>query len=372
MPRRLVQIVTGLPPQVDGVGDYALGIARELRSNEDVDSTFLIANPKWQGPNQVQGFAALAVAQRTRHAFYSGMEELLSSCEATPSTALLLHCSMYGLAKRALPFWLAAGIEKWKAVFSDCTVMTMFHELDATGPFWKSAFWLSPVQQWLLKRFAAQSTAVFVSNDGYLRNLSSMAGLSVDEIEKLPVASNVGEPALTSMKRVSSRTRQLAIFGLRHTRDAIFEDPLRLAKLCRELAIERIVDIGPMAIQRSVPGTPVHSLGELDGSDVSAIFSESMFGLTLMEPTRLAKSGVFAALCAHGICPIVMGKGSGSFDGLVEGVHYFHADRLKSCDGERLCRMSKAVHAWYGEHTLAIQARRYAAVAYGAVRPTLA
>jgi hypothetical protein len=54
--RTIYQIVPRLPPLIDGVGDYSLQLARTLRENHNIDSKFIIGDPSWLGPTELEGF----------------------------------------------------------------------------------------------------------------------------------------------------------------------------------------------------------------------------------------------------------------------------------------------------------------------------
>jgi hypothetical protein len=369
MNRTLIQIVTGLPPQVDGVGDYALTLARVLRTQEDVESQFVVANPGWSGPREIDGFCTAKVAARTPGGLQRAIGEFSNGKCVSPGTPILLHCSLYGLSKRALAMWTVGGLARWRARHPDSTVITMFHELDAKGSLTSSAFWLNPIHRWILRRLAAHSTSRFVSNERYVEGLASIARIPENSIVKQPVISNLGEPRAESLH--DARKRQLVVFGLQASRDALFaRNGPDLERIASALSICRIVEFGPGIERRQLGSSSVDSLGLLDPSRASEILGESMFGLVALEPSRLAKSGVFAALCAHGVCPVVIGEGDGCADGLVEGIHYLASTRLRQCDAGRIRSMSRAVHAWYGTHTAAIQARRYAEIAHPTDAPS--
>jgi hypothetical protein len=61
----VTQIVPALPPDVDGIGDYALQLARRLRANHGVETYFIVGDPSWKG-QEVEGFQAVSVHGRSR------------------------------------------------------------------------------------------------------------------------------------------------------------------------------------------------------------------------------------------------------------------------------------------------------------------
>ncbi|MFZ4728709.1 MAG: glycosyltransferase family 1 protein, partial [Pseudanabaena sp.] len=75
--------------------------------------------------------------------------------EGDRTSPVLLHYVGYGYAKRGCPVWLVDGIQRWKNLYPDRLLVTMFHELHASGtPPWTSSFWLSPLQKNLVTRLA--------------------------------------------------------------------------------------------------------------------------------------------------------------------------------------------------------------------------
>ena len=44
----ILQIVPGLPPAIDGVGDYAFLLARQLRKAHGINTRFVVCDPWWQ------------------------------------------------------------------------------------------------------------------------------------------------------------------------------------------------------------------------------------------------------------------------------------------------------------------------------------
>src|SRR5437763_11985208 len=145
----LFSIIPRLPPLVDGIGDYALSLAQLLREEIDVDTHFIVTDPAWTGVGQIDGFEVTHLSARSTG-------ELLSALPANDAT-VLLHYEGYGYATRGCPLWLVNALEQWRAEDNRRRLVTMFHELYATGPPWTSAFWLSSVQRKLMTRLARLS-----------------------------------------------------------------------------------------------------------------------------------------------------------------------------------------------------------------------
>jgi len=45
-----------LPPEIDGVGDYALSLARQLRLDFGIEMHFIVCDPTWAGATEIEDF----------------------------------------------------------------------------------------------------------------------------------------------------------------------------------------------------------------------------------------------------------------------------------------------------------------------------
>src|SRR2546429_764945 len=154
----IIQIVPYLPPTLSGVGDYAFLLAQELRRAHGIVTRFIVAEPdrengiekaesgKRKVESEVDGFPVHRLIQRSA----DELLRVLSADGMTPT--VLLHYVGYGYEKRGCPFWLVNGLEQWRKGESDRRLVTMFHELFASGPPWRSSFWTSPLQSRLAAR----------------------------------------------------------------------------------------------------------------------------------------------------------------------------------------------------------------------------
>jgi len=134
----ILQIVPQLPPAINGLGDYSLNLAIQLRSDYKIESSFLVGSTDWQGPNEIDNFPVAHVSNSTS-------KELLR--EISNHSIILLHYVGYGYARKGCPFWLLKGIKNWKLNDPANKLITLFHEVAASGPPWKSVFWLSKIQK---------------------------------------------------------------------------------------------------------------------------------------------------------------------------------------------------------------------------------
>ncbi|HEY9299098.1 MAG TPA: hypothetical protein VIQ31_22625, partial [Phormidium sp.] len=320
---QIISIVPRLPPAIDGVGDYALNLARQLRKDFDIKTHFIVGNPTRVEATDTQEFPANQVK---RHSTDNLLLLLPNNCQQT--STVLLHYVGYGYAKRGCPFWLINGLEQWRSANVNCSLVTMFHEVYATGPIWASSFWLSPLQKNLAIRLSRLSDRCLTSKQGYAQMLRELSAGKQIEIPTLPVFSNIGEPE--SVPPLAARSKRLVIFGGSSNRQRVYQrSRSALERTCQELEIEEIFDVGPptgLDIS-SINGIPVITMGKRTAAEISDILLNSIAGFFDYHTEYLAKSTIFAAYCAHKLIPIGTFYSDLQVDGLSAGKHYWLADR---------------------------------------------
>src|SRR6266404_5944235 len=121
---KLIAIVPRIPPVVDGVGDYALSLARLLRDNVGLTTQFIVTDPNWTGTDQVDGFEARRLSSHSTDELLNLLAE-----DSSAGGQVLLHYEGYGYATRGCPVWLVNAIERWRHANSERSLLTMFHEL---------------------------------------------------------------------------------------------------------------------------------------------------------------------------------------------------------------------------------------------------
>ena len=341
----LIQIVPRLPPATDGLGDYALNIARQLRKDFDIKTQFIITDQEWMGNCEIEGFPIRHLTNRSA----TSLSSCLTSFEHL--SVVLLHYVGYGYAKRGAPTWLINGLEAWLASSRTTRLLTMFHEIYASGPIWSSSFWLSPLQKHLASRLARLSDACFTSRQNYAQILSTLRRSKHDSINTLPVFSTIGEPKQPP-RALRDRRSQLIVFGSAGSRARVYENSLSaLKKVCRDLAIEKVYDVGPptRSVVSHVNGIRVVQMGRRPAEEISALLSESIAGFFDYHTGYLAKSTIFAAYSAHGLIPVSASPNAVQVDGLLAGKHYWMANSCKLPDGQAI---ADNACAWYQTHKL--------------------
>ena len=349
----IISIVPRLPPSIDGVGDYALNLARQLRKDFNIQTHFIVGNPTWMGSLEIEGFPISQITDSSANKLVELLSDLYSP--------VLLHYVGYGYAKRGCPVWLVDGLQQWKSLSPQRSLVTMFHEIYAFGPPWTSSFWLSPLQKNLASRLTQLSDGGWTSQQKIVELLSKLTFSKHCSIFNLPVFSTIGESDKVSY--LLNRQRNLIIFGTYGRRLPIYQNSVHiLGQIVRDLEIKEILDIGkPLPLNfREIEGVPIVVLGNQPQSIIHSLLQNSIAGVIDYPAAALAKSTIFAAYCAYGILPIVVGTNNveGEIDGLIAGKHYWlptqqsHSLSLKMAQD-----ISSSAYNWYQDHNLSVHVK---------------
>lgn len=348
----ILSIVPHLPPTISGVGDYAFHLAQQLHQDFGIETHFIVGDCNWQNTGAIANFPIEKLNDRSAPALQAA---LLNH----PPIPVLLHYVNYGYAKRGCPWWLIEGLEQWKRQTPETQLVTMFHELIATEPPWRSGFWLAPIHQHLASRAACLSDRCITSAERYEKMLQTLSKGKHVGIPSLPVFSSIAEP--DSIPPLSARKKQLVIFGQAGNRRRVYQhsQPL-LRQICERLQIEQILDIGsPTGLELStINAVPIVALGRQSPEEISEILSTSIAGFLHYYSGRLAKSTIFAAYCAHGLLPICH-RPHPDIDGLRAGQQYWTLD-LGVFNSNALQDVADNAYAWYQTHQLSTQAKTFA------------
>jgi hypothetical protein len=238
-------------------------------------------------------------------------------------------------------------------------LVTMFHELYAFGPLWRSSFWTSPVQRWIAKSLARRSEHCFTNRVASTTWLAAASHHPMNAISVLPVFSNVGEPE--RLPGWNDRPPRMIVFGSAGQRRQVYDEHrTELEAACHALKLEEIVDIGaPLEIPTL--SMRVTQRGILSAAEVSREMLSARAGFFAYPTAYLGKSGVFAAYAAHGLVPVTYSANRArNEDGLTSGEHYLLANDLNGCDAGSIGKIGTGAHRWYLAHCIEAQAGCYA------------
>lgn len=272
--------------------------------------------------------------------------------------AIVLHMSPYGYQKRGVPFWLASGWRQLSQMKGHPRLVTMYHELYATSSMRSSAFWLRPLQKWVLREVARTSDGLRTNRQPYADWLLNLPDIKAPEVVVMPVFSNLGEPE--QLPPFSERSMAMAMFawGI-HSGESLSTVLEKAFSHCRNFGLNTLHLIGGNGSGLSVPpGIEMVHHGFMEAEVASRLLGSCRMAYTAYSPQHFGKSGLMAAFAVHGLAVITQGKTEELPDGLKEGGNVVHESTL--VDQPQLEKIGAALRAWYDGHSLKQNAASYA------------
>ncbi|MEL7314503.1 MAG: hypothetical protein AAFN08_06070 [Cyanobacteria bacterium J06559_3] len=355
-PTKILQIVPRLSPDVDGVGDYTLSLAHELRDRYQIHSDFLVVRPSERTQPTVDGFT---VHRLMTHS----VAGLLDRVPANISTVVLQYSNYpYLLGKVDAPAWLVAALMRLKQ--RGIRILIMFHEFPTLQ--YQRVRLPNPIQRRVSRGLAQVADIVVTNNAAFQHTLATWTNTPVHCI---PNFSTIGE--VQQVLPLHDRDRALIIFGSTD-RGRIYRSNLEgVQRICQQLNIHTLYDIGhPIDWDSSSLDADITVIktGLLPATAVSKLMFTAFAGIFDYRrfPNNLAKSTVYAAYCAHGLLPLCNLRSLPPQDGILADRHYLdthtlhqHTDRTTESLSS-FQRIADNAHAWYNTHTLAKCAAQYA------------
>lgn len=301
--RSILQIVSGFKPSVDGMGDFARRLGATLWQQSGIQSHFLV----YRTPNthfdseEILPNTLTYCAEPSASAF---IEEIDRMQQKRKFDCVLLHYGPYAYSRNGAPTEFVEEIEE---LAEDTRLLVFFHELYASGPPWKRAFWTHGQQRNSVARLLQVADVSFTSNAKYMKRLAALNGADSKPI-KIPIFSNIGEPE--GLRPLALRPRQLVIFGQLVTRVRLYQQHRHaLEDVCRKLRIEKVVDVGSGKsehIPEKLGNAQLRSTGWMDEHQLSELMANSIAGVVGYWPDVWEKSGVLASYQAHSVLPILV------------------------------------------------------------------
>lgn len=346
---QLIQVLPRFLPGNCGVTDHAIELAHELKSAFGISTAFVVPTSR----------VAADVSEAVTRTEPNRLVETCLSLIGGEAGALLVHVSGYGYSPDGAPVLLANALGEARTT-GRFRIAAYFHELFASGPPWRSAFWYSRRQKKAIRKIQEECDSILTNTQSHARWLESAPSRrSAASVQILPVFSTVGE-ASTSIP-FSSRTRAMVVFGLPGTRERSYNQLSKLTETIQRLAVTEILDIGPdCAVPSAVAGAPVRRMGKLPASELAPVISQSAFGFVHYSPRCVAKSSVFASYCAYGTIPVLAQPPVGEVDGLRDGCQVLSPASVADIQYVELEVCSTAALHWYGSHRVHTHAEAYA------------
>ncbi|MEL6353399.1 MAG: hypothetical protein AAFR58_16855 [Cyanobacteria bacterium J06627_28] len=364
---KILHIVPRIAPDVDGVGDYAMRLSRQLRTHHQIDSEFLVVRPSELTKPSLEGFTVRRFVQHTVPDFI----------EMVPAdiAAVVLQYSNYPYLQGKLdsPMWLTPALKALQA--KGIPVVVMFHEL----PMLRYGMMRvrNPIQERLSRDLAKFADGVVTNNEAFQKKLLRWRRGSV---LCQPNFSTIGEPtqAVTSL---SERDRTLIVFGSTERRRVYQSNMTLLKESCEHLGIHTLYDVGrPVEWDADSlgPAIKVIKTGILSNKEISMLMSQSFAGVFDYHrfPHNLGKSSVYAAYAAHGMLPVCNGRFLRPQDGIIADQHYVdtftvHAGSKEAPFEPWLQVIATNAHRLYQAHSIKRSAQRYAELIQSKVQSAL-
>ncbi len=310
-----------------------------------------------QVSGETGGVADYARALRLALPDSTGIDVVTRGAKAEPARShFLLQYSGYGFQKRGAPTWLIPRMRTYKQ--SAASIGIFFHELYAFGPPWHSEFWLSPWQRRIVAQLAEIADYWVTNRESSAEWIRARTGTRPHVV--LPVFSNVGEAA-----EIQARPEgDIVVFGSSTVRARVYRQHGRALNNWAASRGLTIHDVGPDLPPDTLRLGGLESSrliihGRLDEPAVVDVMRKAGYGVVAYGAHELAKSGIFAAYCAYGLCPIVLSDNRvGDADGLEEGVHYVAGFRSPDeLPSNHAANIGQSAWHWYRPHRIEMHAR---------------
>jgi hypothetical protein len=342
----VLQIVPRVSDNPDGVTDYALNLARNLLSEYRLTTVF-------------------AAAERSRISEKEGFKITPMGEGGAPRerpARVILHYVNYGYQKRGLPF---SSLPVWRALRQSCRgrFLVIFHELFASGPPWKSEFWVHPLQKKIARDVARLGDARLVSSESMRQSLEKLApGL---DVIVHPVPSGFGEPRIEPAQMRNRDNHRWLICGGTSLVERSLRSFVRIAgAIPANIAPRNLVLVG--GTENSKVRQMLKTLADIhceyypavSPKIASQVLSTCAFawldyftaGSTI--PDLLLKSSSFANVCAHAVVcvtPRVSCAISLNGDSLPGPFAIAHDEVMLPAPNERP-DVAREIYNWYHRH----------------------
>jgi hypothetical protein len=302
MKANLLQILPRAPGTFDGVGEYARILACGLRDRHGINSVFA-ARDTGSRP-EVDAFRIFPL-QRLAEA-----RRCAGSCKA-----VILHYVNYGFENRGVPIALLSAL---KSLRRECggALLVVFHELFASGPPWRSEFWLRPVQKKIARQIALLADARLVSCESMRAQLERLTRNGSAIVQ--PVTSSWGEPRRDESQLRERDPHCWIISGGTALLERSLKSFLKIvSRIPSEVAPRKLFVVGGANNPhvRALLNAPASFTAEyfpaIEPEAAAPMFSAAAFGWMDYFSSRgvpadvLLKSSTFLGLCAHGVTTVL-------------------------------------------------------------------
>jgi hypothetical protein len=349
---KIVQIVPSNLPGHCGLGDYAYRLACELRDTWNIATSLAVMSEEFPAFKAYREFAVYAAPVDDAEGIRDALQRA-SAADGGDRCAVLLHASGYSYDRSGAPEALVEGLAKAKAAVPGLLLATMFHELYEPIPVYRRSYWTIGARQRRVVAATMALTDIGLTNCMSHREVLQRWNKSGAEISVLPVFSNLGESE--EFPAFEPREPRMMVLGQPRSRgNAYGRFKAGLARAVKMLGVKEVCDVG-LRVENcpsEIAGCPVAELGWRPTEEISRLLSQSRFGFIAYEAEGQAKSGIMAAVCAHGAAPVLAGKGSATADGLILDMNCWSSETGGPLSLDQAERIGQGAHGWYRGHSL--------------------
>lgn len=304
----MIHIVPAVPPEFNGLGDYA----RQLWRN-------------WPEPEPPWSIAALRVPEGAQMAwpgprfycFEPNASSLVRTLRDSEAELVVLHYVGYGYSPDGVPTWLPDALAKWKSS-SGGRLVTFFHELWAFGPPWTRPFWSAYRARSVTLQIQKLSDEWATSCHRYIRLMRGHERRRTVG-HRIPIGANIQptrEAALRAWPTDIGEPVRTVLFGAPGTRLLALKDHRRLIRSWSlQGLLESVHLVGRSAdphVDQQIRGIlqeagvpKVVERYDLNEQDCSKAISEGNVSLIHNRWDILHKSTAYSCSAMHGLCCVV-------------------------------------------------------------------
>jgi len=364
--RVVLQIVPRISDIPDGVTDYALNLAKALLTNYDLRTVFATAERSRVSEHRLAACAPSGFLTRSRRSGQQHSLEVVSledvGVRAANATHVILHYVNYGYQKRGLPFSLVSTLRR---LCQNCRgrVLVIFHELFASGPPWKSEFWLEAWQKKIARDVAQLADARLVSSES-MREMLGHVAPGLNAIVH-PIPSAFGEPVIDLAQLRARDNQRWLICGGTQVIERSLRSLLQLINAApHEVAPKELLVVGGTEnkhvrqMLNTLPNVRSEYYPAVSAEKASQILSTCAFGWLDYFTSRnansdlLLKSSSFANICANAVvCVLPQASGPISLAGdALPGPFTIARDEIKLPSAGDRPVVGHAIYEWYHRH----------------------
>jgi hypothetical protein len=303
--KRVTHITPRFWPQIDGLGDYARLLGGDLRQRFGFESAYIVGDPNWSNHASPAEFSVRAVQARA-------VDALLRELDAVES--LVLHYVGYGYQTRGTPFWINRAVRRWKQERPLRRLVIVFHELWASGPPWKSEFYLGWIQRRLVEDLHELADGSVTSTPIMFEKLNA---IRPGKTAFAPIPSCV-TPPLPADSAARKDGVTLTVFGQEASRMLTVQSHSKLVQaLHRAGVLEELRVIGKgatsgsspskdvAALSRLLPPEKLNVLGDQGATELATALAGGDLFLSYYPSAYLCKSSALTAAMACGCLPVL-------------------------------------------------------------------